>query len=105
MIAEGLSLRKKNASVADRVTLHVVEESVRAHFQVVVQTVGTQHTDKRLVLYLRLWYITKVHTGRIALIFHVQPELFFLHVGGQVVNVLHHQVPVSLCGVVAGVLQ
>ena len=75
------------------------------HFHVVVQTVGVDVFDDALVFHLGLGYIGNVYAGRIALELDVEPELVFLHCRRQIVHVLHHEVPVGLLGVVAGVLE
>ena len=47
---------------------------------IVVQPVGIQEFDERLAFYLRLRYIGKVDTSRIALVFYVKAELVTLDV-------------------------
>ena len=72
---------------------------------VIVQTVGAQQSDDNHVLHLPLGDIRKIHTGRIALILHVEAEPVFLDRRGQVINVAHHQFPVRHCWCLTGVLQ
>ena len=75
------------------------------HLIIIVQTVGTQQFDQGLILYLHLRDIRQIDTCCVTLVFHIQSELILLHRRGEVIHVLHHQVPVTLFGVVAGVLQ
>ena len=75
------------------------------HLVVIVQAVGTEQADDGLVLHLGLGDIRQIDTCRVALELHVEPELVFLDRRRQIVDVLHHQVPVALRGVVAGVLE
>ena len=75
------------------------------HLIIIVQTVGSQQFDQGLVLYLCLGDIRQIDTCCVALVFHIQSELILFHRRGEVIHVLHHQVPVTLFGVVTGVLQ
>ena len=70
-----------------------------------VQTVQSHHLQQRAALDGLLGQVGQVDAGRVALVLDVHLELLLLHAGGQIVDVLHHQVPVALRGVVAGVLQ
>ena len=72
---------------------------------VIVQTVATQSAQQRGILGLRLGNIADVDTGGVALYLDVEAELLLLDVRCQIVDVLHHQVPVGLLRIVAGVLQ
>ena len=104
-MSERLCLGEEHASVRHGVAFHEVEISVGVGFHVVVQTVGAQHLDEGHVLHLRLGQVGDVNTRRVALELHVESELVLLHVGGQVIDVLHHQVPVALRRIVRRVLQ
>ena len=103
--AERLSGREKDAAIADSVALDEVEVAVGVSFVVIVKAVSTEYLDERLALHLRLWDIGEIDSSGVALVFHVKAELVFLYGGSQVVDVLHHQRPVALRGIVAGVLK
>ena len=72
---------------------------------VVVQPVGTEEFDEHLVFHLLLGDIREVDARCVALVLDVEPELILLDVGSQVVDILHHEVPVALLRVVARVLE
>ena len=85
--------------------MHEVELSVGVGLQVIVQAVAAQQLEQRLRLQALLRQIGQIDARRVALVLDVEAELLFLDVSGQVVDVLHHQVPVALRGVVRRVLQ
>ena len=103
--AERFCLGQEHASVAHGESIHVVEVAIGVHLHVVVETVGIKVSDDGLVFHLRLRDIGEVNTCGVALELDVEPELLFLHRRGEVVDVFHHQPPVALRRVVAGVLQ
>ena len=105
VFAERLHLGQEDAPVADGVAAHVVEIAVGVHLHVVVEPVGVDVLDEGLVLHLGLGDVGEVDACRVALELDVEAELVFLYRRGEVVDVLHHQVPVALRGVVAGVFQ
>ena len=102
--AEGFCRRQEHTTVAHGVTLHIVEVAVRMGLIVIVETVTAQQLQQRLVLHQRIGDIGQIHTCGIALELDVEAELGLLHRRREVVHVLHHQVPVALCGIVRGVL-
>ena len=104
VIAERLNLREKHTAVTYGITVNIVEIAVAVRLVVIVKTVGAQQPDDRLVLNLLLRDIRKVNTCRVALILHVKAELIFLNRRSKVINVLHHQVPVALTGIIARIL-
>ena len=103
--SERLRHGEEHAAVAHRVAFDIVEIAVAVGFVVVVEAVGTEELDDRCALDLLLGDIAEVDTGGVALVFHVEAELLLLDIGGEIVDVLHHQRPVALRGVVAGVFQ
>ena len=103
--AERLYLRNEHASVRDGIAFYIIEISIAVCLVVVIQTVGAQHTDDRLLLHLLLRDITEIYAGGIALVFHIQAELLLLYGRSQIINVLHHQPPVALSRIVAGILE
>ena len=105
VFAEGFHQGEEHASVGHGVTVNKVEISVRVWLHVIVQPVGSEQSDDGLVFYLRLGQIVEIDACRVALELHVQPEFLSLHAGCEVIDVLHHQVPVALCRIVAGVFQ
>ena len=72
---------------------------------VVVETVGAEGLYYGGSFHLLFGYVVEVDACGVALVFHVQAELLFLHRRGEVIHVFHHQRPVALRGVVAGVFQ
>ena len=72
---------------------------------IIVQSVGSQQLDEHLVFHLCLGDIRKIDTRRVALELHIQTEAILFYSGSQVIHILHHQVPVTLTGIVTGVLQ
>ena len=103
--AERLCGREEDTAVADGVALDKVEIAVGVSLVVIVKAVSTEYLDERLALHLRLWDIGEIDTGGVALVLYVKAELVFLYRGSQVVDVFHHQRPVALRGIVAGVLE
>ena len=104
-LAKGLSRGEEHASVADGIALHIVEIAVGIHAVVIVQTVTAQSTQQGGILRPRVRDIAQVDACRIALVLDVQTETGALNAGCQVVDVLHHQVPVGLVRTVARILQ
>ena len=105
VVAEWFCLWEEHTSVAHGVTLDVVEISVRVGLVVVVETVGSEKSDECAVLYLLFGYVVEIHSGRVALEFHVKSEFLLFHCGGKVVHVFHHQSPVGRSWTVVGVFQ
>ena len=105
VLAERFGNREEHATVGNGISFHIVEVAVGVCLVVIVQSVGSEHLDKGLVLHLRLWYIRKVYASRVALELHVQTELLLLHRRGKVVDVLHHKSPVALARIVRRVLE
>ena len=105
IVAEGLGRRQEDAAVVNGIALHVVELSVGVGLHVVVHAVQSHDTQQNLALQLLLGQIGEIGAGGVALVLDVQTELLLLDLSGQIVDVLHHQVPVALQGGVAGVLQ
>ena len=103
--SERLGLGDEDASFRYGVASHVVVVAVAVGIVVVVESVGSQHLDDGLVFHLRLGNVVEVDARRVALILHVESELLLLHLRCEVIHVLHHQVPVALLRVVAGVLE
>ena len=103
--AERLYLRNEHASVRDGIAFYIIEISIAVCLVVVIQTVGSQHSDDRLFLHLLLWDITEIYAGGIALVFYIQTELLLLYGRSQIINVLHHQPPVALSRIAAGILE
>ena len=105
VVAERLNLREEHTTVANRIAVNIVKISVAVCLVVVVKAVCAEQSYYGLVLNLLLRYIRKVDSGGVALVFHVKAELVFLDRGGKIIDILHHQVPVALPRVVAGVLK
>ncbi len=72
---------------------------------VIIQSVSSEKLNHRLVFHLLFRYIREINAGSIALVFHVESELVLFHRRCEIIHVLHHQVPVALVRVVAGILQ
>ena len=70
---------------------------------VIVQTVASQSSQQSNVLHFG--YIGQIDTCCIALELDVEAELGLLNIRRQVIDVLHHQSPVLLLWIVAGILQ
>ena len=98
--AKGLCRRQEHTSVAHGVTFHEVEVAVWVGFVVIVQSVAAQQAQQGAVLDLLLWDIGEIHTSCVALQLDIETELGLLYRRGEVIHVLHHQVPVALLGVV-----
>ena len=105
VISERLCRRQEHTTVRNGITLHIVEISVRVWSVIVVKTVGTQHLYQYLVFHLRFRQISEINACGIALELDIKSEPVFLHRRSEIVNILHHQVPVGLRRVVTGVLQ
>ena len=104
-LAKRLGRGEEHASVADGITLDIVEIAVGIHTVVVVQAVTTQSAQQGGILRPRVRDIAQVDACRITLVLDVQTETGALDGRCQVVDVLHHQVPVGLVRTIARVLQ
>ena len=94
-MSKRFGLGEEHSSVAHGISLHIVEVSVGIGLVVVVESVGTQCSYEHGVLRLRFGDISEIHSRGVALVFHVEAELGFLHRLCQVIHVLHHQSPVG----------
>ena len=103
--SEGFGDGEEDASVAHRVALHKIEVAVGVGFVVVVEAVSAEELDDWRTLHLSLGDVGDIDARGVALVLHVEAELLLLHRRGKVIDVLHHQAPVALRGVVARVLQ
>ena len=101
--AERLCRWEEHSAVGNGVTLNVVEIAVGMYLVVIVETVAAQSAQQGDVLHF--WYIRKVHARGVALELDVEAELGILNVRRQIIDVFHHQRPVSLLGIVRRVLQ
>ena len=104
-LAERLGRGEEHAAIIDGVALHIVEVAVGVCLEVVVQTVAAQRLQQGNVLGLHFGDKALIDARRVALVFDVEAEFGLLDIRGQIVDVFHHQCPVGLRGVVAGVLQ
>ena len=100
---EGLDGGEEYATLRYGIALDVVEEAVGVCLVVIVQAVAAQASQQGDVL--DLGNVVEVNAGRVALVLDVQTELGLLDIRSQIVDVLHHQSPVDLLGIVAGILQ
>ena len=105
IVAEGFCRGQEHTSVTHRIAFDEVEIAVRVYLIIIVQTVTAQHLQQRTVLHPGVRDIGQIYTCRIALVLDVQAELGLLYRRGQIVDVLHHQVPVALGRIVRSVLQ
>ena len=105
IVAERLGRREEHTAIADSIAADVVKLAVGVGFHVVVQTVHAQQFQQCFSLHLLFRQIGQVDTRRVALILHVEFELFLFDARRQQVDILHHQVPVALRRTVRGVLQ
>ena len=103
--AEGLCRGEEDTPAADGVAVDVVELSVGVGLHVGVESVQAHHLQQRDALELLFGQVGEVCAGGVALVLDVHAEGRLLHARGEVVDVLHHQVPVGLLRVVAGVLE
>ena len=104
-ITERFSHREEHTSVADSISLNVIKITIGMWIVIIIQSVSIEKFDERLVLYLRFWNVWQIDTCRITLILHVKAELITLNVRSEIIHVFHHQVPVSLLRIIAGILQ
>ena len=74
-------------------------------FIIIVKAISTKQSYDGLIFHLRFGQISEINARRIALELHVESELIPLYIGCKIVYVLHHQSPVALTRVVAGILQ
>ena len=105
IVTEGLCRGQEHSTVAHGIALHIIEVSVRVGLVVIVQTVATQHLQQRPILHALIGDVCQVNARRVALELDIKPELGLLYVRGQIVHVLHHQLPVALIRIVRRVLQ
>ena len=103
--AEGFGSWEEHSPVADGVAFYEIEISVRVRLVVVVETVGAYGFDDWRVFCLALGDVVEIYACRVALVFDVEAELCLLYVLREIIDVLHHQPPVSLSRRVGGVLQ
>ena len=104
-VAERFSHWEEHTSVADSIALNIIKITIGMWIVIIIQSVSIEKFDERLVLYLWLWNVWQIDTCRITLILHVKAELIALNVRSEIIHVFHHQVPVSLFRIIAGVLQ
>ena len=105
IVAEGFGRGQKDAAVGDGVALYEVELSVGVGLHVGVEAVQAHHLEQRRRLELLLGQVGQIGAGGVALVLDVHAELLLLDRRGQVVDVLHHQVPVALRRAARRVLQ
>ena len=96
IVAEGLCRGKEYTPVADGIALNEVVVAVGVGLVVIVQTVTTQQFKKRCALHPLVRDIVQIDSSGVALELDVETELGLLHCRGEIVDVLHHQVPVVL---------
>ena len=90
----------------DGIAFDEVEPAVRIGLLVVIQSVEVEHLQQGGLLEGLFRDIAEFHTCRVTQVFDVQLELLFLHGHGlEIIDVLHHQVPVGDAGRTGGVLQ
>ena len=77
--AERFCLGEEHTTVAHGISLYIVEIAIAVHLVVVVETVGAQEFDERLVFHLGFRDIRDIHTRRVALQFHIKTEFFLLY--------------------------
>ena len=73
--------------------------------EVIVQAVATQAAQQGDILGLCLGDVADIDASGVALVLDIQAELGLLDVRGQIVDVLHHQLPVGLLRIVRCILQ
>ena len=105
VVTERLCRGQEHATILNRIATDKVELPIGMGLHVIVQTVQSHHLQQRAVLDGLLRQVGQVDARCVALVLDIHFELGLLDRGSQVVHVLHHQVPVSLCRVVARVLQ
>jgi len=103
--AERFGRGEEHTPAAYGISVDIVEAPVCMHFIIIVQAVAAHQVDEHSVLYLRFGQIRKVYARCVALVFHVETELGPFYRRGEVVDVFHHQLPVGLCGRIAGIAQ
>ena len=103
--AERLHGRQEHTAIGNGIALNVVEVAVGVCMVVIVQAVGSQQFDDSHILHLRLRNIGKIDAGSVTLVLDVKAELCLFYCRGEIIDVFHHQVPVTLRGVVARILQ
>ena len=104
-IAKWFCHREIYPAVAHCIALHKVESAVRMCAVIGIKAVGTLQTYYGVTLYLGVWYVGGIDADSIALIFHVETEFLFLHRGGKIIDIFHHQVPVRLTWCTLRILQ
>ena len=77
---EGLCRGEEHTAIADRITLHKVEETIGTCLVIIVQTVTAQSSQQGNILGLGLRNIVDVSAGRVALVLDIQTELGTLDV-------------------------
>ena len=102
---ERFRYRKEHSSVIYGVTFHIVKITIAVWAVVIIKTVCSEKLDNRLLPYFRFRDIAEINSGRITLILDIKTKLLFLYCVAESIHVLHHQVPVALRGIIAGVLQ
>ena len=67
---------------------------------IIIQPIGTEGADDWCAFHLLFGNISEVNTGCIALKLDIQSKPIALHGGCQIIDILHHQIPVSLSRIV-----
>ena len=98
MAAEGFGGREEHHAIAceDRIALHEVEIAVRVGLVVVVQAVQVHQREQSFIFQPRLGDIGKIDTCCVREELDFELEFLFLHLlRPEVIDVAHHEVPVS----------
>ena len=103
--AKRLGCRQEDTSVGYGIATHKVELSVGMWFHIGIQTVQSHHLQQGGLLQLLFREVGQIGTCGVALVLDVHAELLLLYRRGQIIDVLHHQAPVGLLGIVRGIFQ
>ena len=104
-LAEGFDCWQEHTTVADGVVLNIIEITIAVGAIVVVKTVASQYPQQGSIFNLLHGDVVEPYTSSIALILDVETKLSTLHLRCQIIHILHHQPPVGLHRMVAGILQ
>ena len=103
--SERFYFRNKHTTIRNGIAFYIVIISVAMRLVVVIKSVSTKHTNDWRILYSLFWNIREINTRSIALIFYVKTEFLLFYIRGEIIHVLHHQVPVTLLRITTGILE
>ena len=103
--AERLCCRQEYTSVGDSIATYKIELSVGMWLHIGIQAIQSHHLQQSSLLQLFLREVSQIGACSITLVLDIHAEFLFLDCRSQIIDVLHHQAPVSLFWIVRSIFQ